>query len=226
MAKKGKRSRKAKVKVDESTRQVLTDQVKQVIQAQHLKALHAVQRQLREVAFYPEHDRRRESPSYKKVHDDLVGRQNRACIVCGVTNKILRDPKKRSDPRHNPFGARQMETHHRTIEWALANAVDPKKFNQRVLPGLRRRDPKKYAKPMTRDEIRDWVDHDPDNLWVVCDVHHRGRFVGIHEISDPIWGPQDLLVDDFAKATSRLLDLDRKAWAKKKRPSNKRKTTH
>jgi hypothetical protein len=30
-----------------------------------------------------------------------------------------------------------------------------------------------------------------DNLWVLCDVHHRAKFLGIHEITYPIWCPMD-----------------------------------
>jgi hypothetical protein len=40
-----------------------------------------------------------------------------------------------------PYGARQMETHHHIIEWALANAVSGEKFNWALLPSLRRRHP-------------------------------------------------------------------------------------
>jgi hypothetical protein len=32
---------------------------------------------------------------------------------------------------------------------------------------------------------------------VLCDVHHRARFFGIHEITGPVWGPQHILRDDF-----------------------------
>ena len=84
-----------------------------------------------------------------------------------------------------------METHHHVIEWALANAIDPAKFNQRVLPGLLRRNPEKYGpmkKRMSQKQILDSVDHDEDNLWVLCDVHHRHVFVGIHAITFPISG--------------------------------------
>jgi hypothetical protein len=49
----------------------------------------------------------------------------------------------------------------------------------------------------TAQEMRDWVDYSEDNLWVLCDVHHRAKFLGIHEITYPIWCPMDLLLDDF-----------------------------
>jgi len=155
-----------------------------------IKHTHAVERMLHEVAFYPPHDQRKESPAYAKSHDDMVRKKDLPCLACGVRQSTLKDPKQ------NPFGAVQMETHHHVIEWALANAIDPDKFNTHVLPGLLRRNPDKYApmkNGMTKQQILDWVDHDEDNLWVLCDVHHRHVFVGIHAITFPIWGPQDLL---------------------------------
>jgi len=48
------------------------------------------------------------------------------------------------------------------------------KFNKVLLANLRRKHPDKedYKKDFTADDIADWVDHSPDNLWVLCDVHH------------------------------------------------------
>ncbi len=123
------------------------------------------------------------------------------CLVCGVQHSTL------ADPARNPFGAIQLETHHHTIEWALANAIDPDKFNQHIRPGLQHLAEARpaglsslytafdaaYAQPMDLKTIQDWVDHGYDNLWVLCDVHHRHKFVGIHAITYPIWGPQDVV---------------------------------
>jgi hypothetical protein len=162
-----------------------------------LQHTHAVSRLLHEVAFYPPHDVRKESPDYKKSHDDMVRVKDLPCLACGVRNSTLKDPKQ------NPFGAVQMETHHHVIEWALANAIDPGKFNSHVLPGLLRKNPDKYATMktgMTKEQILAWVDHDEDNLWVLCDVHHRHTFVGIHAITFPIWGPQDILDAELVQA--------------------------
>jgi hypothetical protein len=36
-----------------------------------------------------------------------------------------------------------------------------------------------------------------DNLSVLCDLHHRVKFFGIHQITDPVWGTQNILRDDF-----------------------------
>jgi hypothetical protein len=58
------------------------------------------------------------------------------------------------------------------------------------------------------------VDHSPDNLWVLCDVHHRHKFVGIHAITYPIWGPQDLvnstMIGKMLDAASAELQDDRR----------------
>jgi len=162
---------------------------------------------LDEQAFYPPHDRRTESSEYAKVHHQMTVADDKHCLVCGVTHSTLPDVQK------NAFGAIQMETHHHTIEWALANAIDPMKFNQHILRGLRRLASQRkaqgssghdssgvytafdeiYAADMSDADIKAWVDHAADNLWVLCDVHHRHKFVGIHAITYPIWGPQDVV---------------------------------
>lgn len=173
---------------------------------------HALKRMLDEVAYYPAHDKRVESPAYAKVHHQMTVVDDKHCLVCGVQHSTLKDPSR------NPFGAIQMETHHHVIEWALANAIDPDKFNQHILPGLKRdADRRKaspdyaakadvykefdddYDAPMSADRIKQWIDHAADNLWVLCDIHHRHKFVGIHAISYPIWGPQDVVDQDLVE---------------------------
>lgn len=185
------------------------------------KHTHAVERMLHEVAFYPPHDVRRESPQYKVSHDHMVRKLDLPCLVCGVRQSTLKDPKQ------NPFGAVQMETHHHIIEWALANAIDPDKFNRHVLPGLLRRHPDKYApmkNGMTKQQILDWVDHDEDNLWVLCDVHHRHKFVGIHAITFPIWGPQDLVAQTLLDRIMEQAKSGAKPAGRKKAATPGRKT--
>ena len=176
-----------------------------------LRLHHALEPLLSETSFYPPHDKRASSPAYRRTHDRLVKELNRPCLVCGVTDRTLADPKK------NPFGAVQMETHHRIIEWTLANAVDPDKFNKRILPGLKFRNPTKYAAPMTKAHILDWVDHDEDNLWVLCDIHHRDKQVGIHGITYPVWGSQELVEIGLVK---KEMDAVKKGKARRagKRP--------
>ena len=167
---------------------------------------HVLERMLDEKAFYPAHDKRTESPEYAKVHHQMTAVDNLPCLVCGVTHDTLHDIAK------NPFGAIQLETHHHVIEWALANAICADKFNKNIRPGLARRakaraganlNPiytefdKDYGAEMTPERILQWVDHAADNLWVLCDVHHRHKYVGIHAITYPIWGPQDIVEDDL-----------------------------
>jgi hypothetical protein len=150
-------------------------------------------RLLSEIAFYPKHAKRTESPEYKKVHKDMVVAKDLPCLVCGVQNSTLNDPKK------NTYGARQMETHHHVIEWALANAIDAGKFNRIMRPNLAHKHPNNpdYQRTMSQQQVVDWVDHSSDNLWVLCDVHHRAKYFGIHEITYPIWCPMDLLEPHF-----------------------------
>jgi len=164
---------------------------------------HVVQRFLQEKAFYPPHDKRKESNAYAKIHKQIVILEDQPCLVCRVKHSTLGDLSK------NPFGAVQLETHHHIIEWALGNAIVPELFNAHIRPGLLRRARQRsaqgvtdpifqefdalYSTPMSAVQIKAWVDHSPDNLWVLCDVHHRHKFVGIHAITYPIWGPQDLV---------------------------------
>jgi len=153
-----------------------------------------LRRRLDEIAFYPAHDKRQESPAYKAAHRHLVVELDLPCRVCGVKRSTLKVA------RENPYGASAMETHHGVIEWALANAIDAKKFNKVLLPHLRAQHPETALyrkKALSRREIAAWVDHSEDNLWVLCDVHHRAEYFGIHSISYPVWGPQYLLREDF-----------------------------
>jgi hypothetical protein len=154
---------------------------------------HEVDDMLSQHVFYPAHDKRKETPAYRASHKLLVDTQDRPCLVCGVRKSTLRTPGQ------NPYGAKALETHHRIVEWALAQAVDLAKFNTRIVGSFRRHDPSnpKYAQDFSRDQMLAWIDADLDNLWVLCDVHHRHKYVGIHAISGPIWGPQDLLLPGF-----------------------------
>ena len=210
--------------VDTVGRKNLSDQLKVFKAALNITLLH---RSLNEYAFYPPHDHRTESPKYKAMHDKLVGEMDLPCISCGVRKSILDDAGKSKDPSLNPYGAKQMETHHRIIEWALANAVDTKKFNTMILPSLARAHPDRqdYKTPFTEQQVRDWVDHDGDNLWVLCDVHHRAPLLGIHSITFPIWGPQNLLSDDFEAYVRQQLQKVRGSKTTKARSPNRKSTT-
>jgi hypothetical protein len=99
-------------------------------------AFHELLRQLEEHAFYPAHKARHASRAYNALHKKLVNENG--CLICGVTNEVLRHPTRRANLSLNPYGAMQLEIHHHVIEWALANATDPDKFNERTLPSLQR----------------------------------------------------------------------------------------
>ena len=62
---------------------------------------------VREWTFYPEHDPRRRSAEYERTRKRLVVTLDRPCLVCDVSRSTL------GEQARNPFGARQMETHHR-----------------------------------------------------------------------------------------------------------------
>ncbi len=152
---------------------------------------HLVKRMLHEEVYYPDHSPRTESPAYARVHHHLVVDLDLPCLACGVRNSTLHDPKQ------NPKSAKAMETHHHVIEWSLQNAIDLTKFNQRIIARLRVSHPEKYTVDFTQQQMLDWIDHDSDNLWVLCDVDHRHSLVGIHSVTFPIWAPQDLIRGDF-----------------------------
>jgi hypothetical protein len=158
-------------------------------------AFHELRRLLEEYAFYPSHPPRKPSPAYRAVHKKLVSQSG--CLICGVTTDILKDRARRANLSLNPYGALQLETHHHVIEWALASAIDPEKFYHSILPSLQQQHgTAKYSGPLSARQIADWIDHDEDNLWVLCDVHHRP---GSSEsmITCPIWGPHHILKDEF-----------------------------
>jgi hypothetical protein len=185
-------------------------------------SFHENRRRLDERAFYPPHDARESSSAYRRVHEEMV--MEGGCLVCDVTNDILKDPSKRADLSLNPYGAIQLETHHHVIEWALANAIDPDKFNKRIFPFLQKRHGKdRYPHPLDPKEVPEWVDHSKDNLWVLCDVHHRAKFFGIHEITDPIWGPQDILSDEFLKRVRDAIAKEGKTQKGKRPPKATKK---
>jgi hypothetical protein len=155
--------------------------------------IHGSRKKLDQLEFYPAHDARKETPEYNKAHKHMTEQLDLPCNVCGVRNSTLKDATK------NRYGSKAMETHHHVIEWALANAIDVDRFNAALLPNLahKHKDNHLYQQPFTQKQVADWVDHSEDNLWVLCDVHHRAKFLGIHEITFPIWCPQDLLRPDF-----------------------------
>lgn len=173
----------------------------QLLSNQIIKA-HGKFLEFKEADFYPEHDKRKSSREYREAHNKLVVEENRPCLICGVTNKLLSDDAKKQDKKLNPFFAKQIETHHHVIEWSLANAIDIDKFNSTIRINLmnKHKNNPLYQKEMTQQEMLDWVDHSADNLWTLCDVHHRHTYFGIHHVTYPNWVPQNLYTKIFLDA--------------------------
>ena len=134
-----------------------------------------------------------------------------------MTHSVLDDSQKKQDRTLNPHAARQIELHHAIVEWSLANAVDPVKFNETIRLDFMKSNPDNplYQKEMTEQEILDWVDHGPDNLMVLYDVHHRHPYYGIHKVSYPKWLPQRVYTDQFIE------EVDEKIAAHKASRKNK-----
>src|SRR5438093_11918652 len=82
-----------------------------------VQAIRKNPRKRNEIASYPVHDKRRETPAYKNVHKKMVRHQDRPCLIRGVRNSSLKDPKAHT------YRAKALETHHHDIEGALANAT-------------------------------------------------------------------------------------------------------
>lgn len=134
---------------------------------------HIVKRTLHEVVAYPAHPPREESAEYRRVHHHLIVVLDEPCWICGVRNSTLNDPTK------NPFGAKAMETHHVALEWALEGAADPAKVLEEFPDMGAADDP----------HLRLWLDSE-GNMLVLCDVHHRDGYAGIHSITYPVWRSQ------------------------------------
>ena len=156
---------------------------------------------LEEASYFPSHVKRKKSRAYKDIHHKLVVEEDTPCYICGVTHSVLSDSEKKQNRSLNPHVASQIELHHTIVEWSLANAVDPVKFNATIRLDLMKSNPDNplYQSEMSQQQILDWVDHGADNLMVLCDVHHRHPYYGIHKVSHPKWLPQRFYTDAFIK---------------------------
>lgn len=128
------------------------------------------------VELTPPHPPRVETPEYQKAHNFLINRKNSPCQVCGVTKRTVKNAAK------NPFGAKQLETHHYPIERSLADACDPLRVHQ------------DFPQVYDMATLAAFVDS-PANLIVLCDVHHRSVEHGIHHLL-----PADFAVQKYLRA--------------------------
>lgn len=145
-------------------------------------AAHQVKRTLEEEVWYAAHPPREESAEYRRVHHHLIFVLDEGCWICGVSHSTL------SHPKVNTHGAGQMETHHDDLEWAFGEggSIDPEKLYA-DFPAMG---------AATDEALRRWLDSE-GNLMVLCDVHHRHRYYGIHEVTYPVWKPQRWLFDGW-----------------------------
>lgn len=128
---------------------------------------HAQTRTLIETVWYPPHDVRTTSPEYRKVHHHLVYELDEPCWICGVRQSQL------PPGEHN-------ESHHVAVEWALANAVDPKLVAADFEPD----------RILASNADDAWLRHFLDsegNMLILCSAHHRHGLVGIHSVTYPAW---------------------------------------
>ncbi len=126
-------------------------------------------RMLDERVAYPPHPPRKSSRTYVKTHHHLVYVLDAPCWICGV--------------RHSTGGA--METHHYRFEWASQFGLDLTKV-EADFPDL-----------TDRAKLAEWVDSE-GNMLVLCAVHHRAKYEGIHEITYPAWLLQRYQGAEFA----------------------------
>jgi hypothetical protein len=155
--------------------------------------IHEIKRTLYEDYFVPAHAPRTESDLYKLTHHDLVNVQDAPCYICGI--------------RKSTGG--NMETHHFHCEWSLSNSVDWSVMKA-AHPDFDGWDKVKPEDPSTFYNFVDSV----YNMLVLCDVHHRGKFHGIHAVEHPVWIAQKFMKSDFTfipasdKALEFVDDLD------------------
>jgi len=145
---------------------------------------HRQDRTLHESIYYPEHESRKASAEYARVHHHLVYVLDEPCWVCGVKQSML------------PEG-QHMETHHWHVEWALVNAIDPAK----ILADF------PEMKEATNETLRQWLDSE-SNMLVLCPKHHRSGLYGIHSITYPAWAAQRWLEDGWDLAEGPQTNQD------------------
>lgn len=125
-------------------------------------------RTLDELVAYPPHDRRQASATYRRTHRHLIYELDAPCWVCGV--------------RRSQGG--QLETHHFHFEWAAQNGLELAKVTA------------DWPAITDRRALAEWIDSE-QNMLVLCAVHHRCSFRGVHMISYPAWLLQRYQGDEF-----------------------------
>jgi hypothetical protein len=192
---------------------------------------HLVSDTLIQSVMYPAHEPRKTSGIYRKTHQLLIYKDDTPCWICGVKESNLKADGPSEVTAANPLGAKQMETHHNIIEWAAANAIDWDKV-AKDYPDMKTIEhvahawdlengtghpkygrikhigmSKKYEgipkyKEIDSTEFVDGV----EQMKVLCDVHHRNPYYGIHAITGPIWQLQRYSMNGFEFIPKDLKD--------------------
>lgn len=158
--------------------------------------VHEISKKMVEDYFVPGHDPRSNSDVYNATHKKMCITEDMPCYICGVKNSTL------SDPAQNLHGSKQLETHHFNLEWSLANAAD-----WDVLKAMHP-DFTDWAKVVPADPstYKYFVDSEY-NMMVLCDIHHRATYRGIHAIEYPVWSAQKYMKKDFKFINVNTKDL-------------------
>ncbi|GCE14690.1 hypothetical protein [Tengunoibacter tsumagoiensis] len=143
-----------------------------------LSHVHATIVGVANIELTPPHPPREETPLYVQTHRHLVFTQDSPCAICGVRRSTLNDPKA------NPFGAKDLETHHYPIERCLLDACDPKKVGV-IFPQVK-----------DRKTLEEFIDSEA-NMMVLCDIHHRHPLHGIHHLVGPDFYVQPFLYGGY-----------------------------
>jgi hypothetical protein len=121
----------------------------------------------RYVMHYPDHAPREGDPHYRAF--EAYGRHHRAGAVCYVAERA-----------GSAQCAGPLELHHSVLEFATANAADPKALH---------RDFPEIGEDATADEVAAWVESSPGAFRWLCAFHHRGHG-GAHTASHADWTAQ------------------------------------
>lgn len=167
---------------------------------------HEFKATLSEDVFYPNHERRTESKTFRKTKRLMVASGMACCAICGDTEKV--------------------QWHHRFIEWAFSDAIDFDWIKGVALGNvttlwshtLQKEVPIPHLH-VVYDLLRltntfDWSKFDPAdpesfvdspaNMWPLCEKHHLAKDHGIHVMSFPIWVVQSCLKKDFTFSPDEL----------------------
>jgi hypothetical protein len=121
----------------------------------------------RYVMRYPEHAPRADDPHYRAF--EAYRRHHREGAVCYVGEHAGREQC-----------AGALELHHSVLEFAVANAADPKALHK---------DFPEVGEDATADDVADWLASTPGAFLWLCAFHHRGHG-GAHTASHADWTAQ------------------------------------